>query len=227
MLPAQRLMLLFAGTLYACNLCKAACRIPRPRPRHPGAVREHGYGFPSSHAAVSLALGLWSAATPRGYAGAVAWAAAVGVSRLVLRVHSVSDVMGGWALGAYAWACARPALAALTSVSAVHVPALALAVLALAHLHPRSEKPDITYRESMAVLGCAAGTWLSLWSGSLGATAPNVGRQNVHATLVVLSKVGLAQSFANEVARRARLHACARTLLRYACITWALFASIP
>ena len=224
-LPAQRLMLVFAGTLYACNLCKAACRIPRPH--HPGAAREHGYGFPSSHAAVSLALGLWGAATPRGYASAVAWAAAVGVSRLVLRVHSVTDVVGGWALGACAWACARPALAALESVSLAHALPLPLVVVALARLHPRAATTDITYSESMAVLGCAAGTWLSLWSGPLGAAAPNVGRQNVHATLVVLAKVGLAHSFADTVEHRARLHACARTLVRYACTTWALFASIP
>ena len=87
------------------------------RPRPPGALPYlygHSWSFPSGHAMGSLIgfgfLGYvivvcWSAKR-RTHVIAIVFAAvlilAVGISRLALGVHYVSDVVGGWAIGA-AW----------------------------------------------------------------------------------------------------------------------------
>jgi undecaprenyl-diphosphatase len=86
------------------------------RPRPPLALREvveRSSGFPSGHATQSaagwIALGLVLALTARSARhGHPAWrwvlagacvALVVGVSRVVLSVHSPTDVLGGWTLG--------------------------------------------------------------------------------------------------------------------------------
>jgi membrane protein DedA with SNARE-associated domain/membrane-associated phospholipid phosphatase len=100
------LVLGFAMIYVAVILAKAG--IDRPRPAAPltGSTRS---AFPSGHAAYATA---WIAAallfTRRlrlvGHAalvtGAIVLAAAVGLSRIYLRVHFWSDVAGGWGLGA-------------------------------------------------------------------------------------------------------------------------------
>ena len=99
------LVLGFALIYVGVHLAKAG--IDRPRPAAPltGSTRS---AFPSGHAAYATA---WIAAalvfTRRlrlvGHAalvtGAIALAAAVGLSRIYLRVHYWSDVAGGWGLG--------------------------------------------------------------------------------------------------------------------------------
>jgi membrane protein DedA with SNARE-associated domain/membrane-associated phospholipid phosphatase len=83
--------------------------IDRPRPS--GQLTDvSGSGFPSGHAAYSTAWvavavvvarvvpGIASRAALVG--GAIALAAAIGLSRIYLRVHYWSDVAGGWGLGA-------------------------------------------------------------------------------------------------------------------------------
>jgi membrane protein DedA with SNARE-associated domain/membrane-associated phospholipid phosphatase len=86
----------------------------RPRPSNPLTSAE-GYAFPSGHAAHSvifpwLALTLTVRLRP-GMAGGtallilgIAMAALVGLSRVYLRVHYLSDVNAGWALGVAAFA---------------------------------------------------------------------------------------------------------------------------
>ena len=83
--------------------------IDRPRPDDPLTGAE-GSGYPSGHAAYSTAWvaaavvvarvvpGIASRAALVG--GALAIAAAIGLSRIYLRVHYWSDVAGGWGLGA-------------------------------------------------------------------------------------------------------------------------------
>jgi membrane protein DedA with SNARE-associated domain/membrane-associated phospholipid phosphatase len=97
--------------------------IDRPRPG--GAlVASSGSAYPSGHAAWSV-LYVWLALTvtlrlrpgkvggPALVIGAIALAAAIGLSRVYLRVHYVSDVNGGWAFGVSAFAlCAAVALVA-------------------------------------------------------------------------------------------------------------------
>src|SRR3954451_1887921 len=93
----------------------------RPRPAHELASAS-GSAFPSGHAAHAV-IYPWLALTltvrlRRGMAGGsallalgVAIAALVGLSRVYLRVHYLSDVSAGWALGAAAFAaCGAVAL---------------------------------------------------------------------------------------------------------------------
>ncbi len=95
--------------------------IDRPRPEG-GLVNASGASYPSGHAAYAVLyawLGLTAAvlwrprrtvATALIVAGVVV-AAAVGLSRVYLRVHYLSDVSGGWALGVSAFTiCAIVAL---------------------------------------------------------------------------------------------------------------------
>ena len=95
----------------------------RPRPPHPLTGTESS-GFPSGHAAHSM-LYPWLALTlvirlRPGMVGGTALlvtgfaiAAIVGLSRLYLRVHYMSDVTSGWALGAAAFClCAAVAMLA-------------------------------------------------------------------------------------------------------------------
>jgi membrane protein DedA with SNARE-associated domain/membrane-associated phospholipid phosphatase len=87
--------------------------VDRPRPARP-LVDADGFGYPSGHAAyavtwvaVAIALSrvLPNLASRFAFVTvAVVIAAAVGVSRVYLRVHYLSDVVGGWGLGATAYA---------------------------------------------------------------------------------------------------------------------------
>jgi membrane protein DedA with SNARE-associated domain/membrane-associated phospholipid phosphatase len=87
--------------------------VDRPRPEG-GLVSVEGSSFPSAHAAYSTFY-VWLAVTivmrlrpgmARGAAvvvGGIALTAAVGLSRVYLDVHYLSDVSAGWALGAAAF----------------------------------------------------------------------------------------------------------------------------
>jgi undecaprenyl-diphosphatase len=95
--------------------------IGRPRPAG-GLVDAPGYAYPSGHAAHSV-LYVWAAITVAfrlrpGMAraslligGALVLAALIGLSRVYLGVHYLSDVAGGWGLAASAFSlCAAVAL---------------------------------------------------------------------------------------------------------------------
>ena len=90
--------------------------VARPRPGG-GLVDTTGSSYPSGHAAHSVFY-LWLAATivlrlrpgmARGaavLAAGFALTALIGLSRVYLGVHYLSDVSGGWALGASAFSLA-------------------------------------------------------------------------------------------------------------------------
>lgn len=97
--------------------------IDRPRPGN-GLVETAGGGFPSGHAAYSVIYG-WLAVTlavrlrpglPGGTAlvvAGIALTAVVGLSRVYLQVHYLSDATAGWAVGVSAFsACAAIAIVA-------------------------------------------------------------------------------------------------------------------
>ncbi len=113
-LVAQRawaeLIVLVVGTiaiLWGTDLIKDA--VARPRPAD-GLIDAPGYSYPSGHASHSVVY-VWIALTVairlrpgmrRGTALVVAGlllTAAIGLSRVYLGVHYMSDVSGGWALG--------------------------------------------------------------------------------------------------------------------------------
>jgi undecaprenyl-diphosphatase len=91
---------------FAVQIAKAA--VERPRPGH-GLVDVEGFGFPSGHAAQSITYVAIGVALSRFVMGAstrvtmvvagIVIAAVVGLSRVYLQVHYLSDVTAGWALG--------------------------------------------------------------------------------------------------------------------------------
>jgi membrane protein DedA with SNARE-associated domain/membrane-associated phospholipid phosphatase len=114
-----------AGTLLiVVGVNELKVEVDRPRPAG-GLVDTSGSSFPSAHAAYSTFY-LWAAATialrlrpgtgrSTGLiATGIAITALVGLSRVYLRVHYLSDVNAGWALGVSAYAlCAAIALVAV------------------------------------------------------------------------------------------------------------------
>jgi membrane protein DedA with SNARE-associated domain/membrane-associated phospholipid phosphatase len=106
--PLEAMLLVLGLALIYAGVHLGKASIDRPRPAAP-LTDSSGSAFPSGHAAYATA---WIAAalvfTRRlglvGHAalvtGAIALAAAVGLSRIYLRVHYWSDVAGGWGLGA-------------------------------------------------------------------------------------------------------------------------------
>jgi membrane protein DedA with SNARE-associated domain/membrane-associated phospholipid phosphatase len=116
---AAGLALVFAG------VHELKAEVDRPRPAG-GLVDASGSAFPSGHAAYSTFY-VWLAVTivmrlrvgmARGtlvVAAGIGLAALVGLSRVYLDVHYLSDVNAGWALGAAAFAlCAAVALVIAT-----------------------------------------------------------------------------------------------------------------
>lgn len=95
----------FAITQITTQIIKGA--VDRPRPGD-GLMDVGGYAYPSGHASISvtyLALAVvLSRTVPAAWrialviAGAVL-AVAIGLSRVYLRVHYLTDVVGGWAVG--------------------------------------------------------------------------------------------------------------------------------
>jgi len=101
----------YIGTSISYNLVKRFTHRDRP-PLRFALVHAGGYAFPSGHAAQSAAV--WGAVAflaatvlrhwPRQVAvwtAALLVAAAVGVTRIYLGVHWLSDVLAGWALGGF------------------------------------------------------------------------------------------------------------------------------
>lgn len=111
-----RALWIVAATLAGSQLLVHAIKpaVARPRPAAVFAlVTANGYSFPSGHTTSSLAaFGILAWLTTRTvtapaahllvWSGAAAAAAGVGLSRIWLGVHYLSDVLAGWALGA-AW----------------------------------------------------------------------------------------------------------------------------
>jgi undecaprenyl-diphosphatase len=105
------LWVLLAGmTIVSIGIHELKAAVDRPRPPEP-LHHYSGSSFPSGHAAHSV-LYLWLAVTivlrlrpgmARGAAvvtGGIVLTILVGLSRVYLNVHYLSDVSGGWALGA-------------------------------------------------------------------------------------------------------------------------------
>jgi undecaprenyl-diphosphatase len=107
--------------------------VDRPRPPGAGLVAVSGSSFPSAHAAYSTFY-VWLAVTivmrlrvgmARGalvVATGIALTALIGLSRVYLGVHYMSDVSAGWALGAAAFSlCAAVALV-ITTMRSMRTP---------------------------------------------------------------------------------------------------------
>ena len=191
---ARVLMIVFALNLALCNVIKNTLLLPRPRaPKQQDCAAtsfasETGFGFPSSHSACALAVPAFAAfysspafgpalAPAVGFAITVCWAGAIGFARLFLGVHSVVDVLAGWALGiafalGFHHVLHSGALDALFAAPLFGLLALPVSVvLAMAHPSPPEaaelqkdgSKKDPTLDESVCVIGCAAGAGLGAW----------------------------------------------------------------
>jgi undecaprenyl-diphosphatase len=114
-------VLLAGMALISIGIHELKVAVDRPRPPQP-LQRSSGSSFPSGHAAHSV-LYVWLAVTiavrlrpgmARGAAlisGGIVLTVLVGLSRVYLNVHYLSDVSGGWALGAASFSfCAAVAL---------------------------------------------------------------------------------------------------------------------
>jgi len=103
---ARLLMLLFAFNLFVCNVMKNMLKLPRPTIKTT-YERGVGYGFPSSHSAITISLlrftSKYSEMTPGWQALSpyitFGFTILIGMARLVLGVHSVPDVLGGYVIG--------------------------------------------------------------------------------------------------------------------------------
>ena len=107
--PLGYLLSCYLGAELLFRIVKELARRPRP-PAHLAVTNFGGFAFPSGHA--TLAVAVWGAAaltvgatatwTRRTAlaAGAAVVALTVGVTRLYLGAHWLTDVLAGWALGA-------------------------------------------------------------------------------------------------------------------------------
>jgi membrane protein DedA with SNARE-associated domain/membrane-associated phospholipid phosphatase len=106
-LEALALAVAMPLTVAAVHIAKDA--VERARPPD-GLVRTEGSSYPSGHAAYAVALVAVAVVLARAGPGwarrvtlvtaALVAAAAIGLSRVYLNAHYLSDVVGGWALGA-------------------------------------------------------------------------------------------------------------------------------
>lgn len=114
------LVLAVATGLVVATVHAAKAIVDRPRPPH-GLVHTLGASYPSGHSTyaiawVAIAVLLWRfvpwlAGRAVLVTAAVAVALAIGATRVYLRAHYLSDVLGGWGLGASVYAiCAIAAL---------------------------------------------------------------------------------------------------------------------
>jgi membrane-associated phospholipid phosphatase len=109
--PGAVVVVVLAGVIALYNIVKPAVGRARP-PMGSWIGHYSGHSFPSGHATQSIAfygaaalmLGAGKAAKVKTWLWAIAATIVlvVGVSRLYLGAHWLSDVLGGWALGA-AW----------------------------------------------------------------------------------------------------------------------------
>lgn len=128
------------GTVWVA-LVKNLTQVPRPQELYTGLS---SYSFPSGHSTMSLVIyGLLAFLISRGWPAGRRWGlmlaagtliAAIGISRLYLGAHWLSDVVGGYALGmawvtllVMAWRCHRPHSEPLDGLLAVVLAALLLA----------------------------------------------------------------------------------------------------
>jgi undecaprenyl-diphosphatase len=103
------------GTLVA-GTAVAALKWAFRRQRPPGEgrgfyTRFDRHAFPSGHAGRSacLVVLLMPLLTPWGWALLLLWAGMVGLARVALQVHFVSDIVGGWIVGLLAGLALRMA----------------------------------------------------------------------------------------------------------------------
>jgi membrane-associated phospholipid phosphatase len=109
---ATELLLLFSLGLYSCNFLKTLLKLPRPEKKDSELDiigNDRGYGFPSSHTLTAISVPCFlletipSLSTGWHRAAVLGWGASIIFSRLYLGVHSIPDVLGGAALGLWAF----------------------------------------------------------------------------------------------------------------------------
>lgn len=114
------LVALLVATQATVHLLKVVFAIERP---DTGLIAASGYAFPSGHTANGALCGgllAWYGRDRIAVAAGFAWALAIGASRMVGGVHTLTDVLGGLALG-LAFSCAGLSLASAMTLRHVSV----------------------------------------------------------------------------------------------------------
>jgi membrane-associated phospholipid phosphatase len=110
LLKRYRLALLFLVTVGGTGVVMEAAKMIAKEPRpfallhgqiHQRAVETGLNSFPSGHVAVAtaMALTLWLILPKKWRWLSIAWIVIIGVSRIYLGVHTLNDVVGGFAIG--------------------------------------------------------------------------------------------------------------------------------
>lgn len=149
-----RMMIMLAVSGMLNSLLKLVFHTPRPYwtdPKIKGHESQVSFGMPSGHAQNSVVVWGLAAAGLRSravWAGAAAMILLIGLSRIYLGVHSLGQVLAGWAIGAAILAAAlvlepvvvpwwgrRPLAVQVALGLGVALAFLGLDELAVAHLH--------------------------------------------------------------------------------------------
>lgn len=103
---AWRFFVTVGGTGVALEIAKMIAKEPRPIALLHGHIHERAVetglnSFPSGHQAVAtaMALTLWLILPKKWRWVSIVWILLVGVSRIYLGVHTMNDVIGGFAIG--------------------------------------------------------------------------------------------------------------------------------
>lgn len=179
---ARQFCLLWALTFWFTNVIKDSLQLPRPTNTiYLDTRNTKEWGFPSGHTTNATGFALYVVLRFEGLFGPSAWLQAAAVvyialialARIVLGVHAVIDVVGGFFLGAMVavnWTRVEPWVDAFSVDHFVVV--VAVLMLLASYVYPNRSAANPAFVDASTVLGVAAGFVLGdAWSPDCGLLA--------------------------------------------------------